>query len=109
MRANRLVELAQEFFHERRTEGLFAALRLFREDGNGVRHHSVKIRVSAPCATSLSPRPLTHKSTGSSFFQRPAFASIQATAWAVSSAGITPSSRAGRGKGRSAWSSGVET
>ena len=58
-----------------------------------VHAHVERMFISATCATSLSPRPLTQSSTGSSVAHRPRCDAIQLTACAVSSAGMMPSSR----------------
>ena len=60
---------------------------------------------AATSATSLSPRPLRHRTTGPSSDQRAPSRSRYATAWALSSAGMIPSSRASPSNAASASAS----
>jgi len=92
MCACRLAEQLEELFDALTLERSRNALHLLRgEVGRRVRHAS-KIPISITCATSLSPRPLTHSRTTSSAFQRFRSRVIQDTACADSSAGMIPSS-----------------
>src|SRR6185312_15774322 len=72
-------------------------------------HASMAARSSLTCVASLSPRPLTQMSTGASSAQRPRWDATHATACAVSSAGMIPSSRLNVWKPSSAWASVTET
>src|SRR6185437_3210334 len=97
LRARGLDDESEQFLHGRRWERRIQWLRTARRPGRKRRRwegcHASKIRISLTCATSLSPRPLTHRRIGSSFCQRPRWEAIQLTACAVSRAGMIPSRR----------------
>src|SRR3982751_4255167 len=98
----RLDENFEHLFDESARKGRLGPTRPLGRGRNGRKRHSGKVLIWLICATSLSPLPLTHKSTRWSGVHRPAWPAIHATACAVSKAGIIPSSRLTSAKPESA-------
>src|SRR4051812_4715856 len=89
----RLNENFEHLFDESARTGRLGPTRPLGRGRNGRKRHSGNVLSWLICATSLSPLPLTHKSTRWSGVHLPFCPSIHATAWAVSNAGMIPSRR----------------